>query len=510
LSRRAAALAGSRSGAPALAIAWRSCAAALAIAALAIAAGCSRAGPARPRNVIFILVDTLRADHLPIYGYRRDTSPNLAALARESVVFAAARSQAACTFPSVNSILTSRSPAAFLGQPGGAMGLPGATPGLAEMLRTRGFHTVAISASPVVRKSPTRFNPAGGFDRGFELFDEQCLWRKADCVTRRARAHLRRDARPLLLYLHYMDPHGPYAPPPEYRRRFALAHPEKDFIRRGDPNPIADWLYKGAPNPRVTPADLAYLADLYDDDIAFFDSQLARLLADLRASGLADESIVVFASDHGEEFLEHGHMKHCHTLFDTSVRTPLLLRIPGLGGRTVAAPVENLDLVPTLLDYLGLPPAAAAEGRSLRRVIERTGVSEEEAGRAGMGGEEVRADQRALGETREGGAGSTGAGPGRVSASFSYQRSAQGTLRAVCDGRFKLIHDLAGGSWSLYDLGADPGETRDVLAANRPAFFRLREALATWVARAEGAAAGGGLRKSREADQRLRALGYLD
>jgi|HubBroStandDraft_3_1064219.scaffolds.fasta_scaffold00663_7 arylsulfatase A-like enzyme len=460
-----------------------------------MAAGCSRAGPARPRNVIFILVDTLRADHLPIYGYRRDTSPNLAALARESVVFSAARSQAACTFPSVNSLLTSRSPAAFLGQPGGAMGLPAATPGLAEMLRARGFHTVAISASPVVRKSPTRFNPAGGFDRGFELFDEQCLWRKADCVTRRARPHLRRDARPLLLYLHYMDPHGPYAPPPEYRRRFALAHPEKDFIRRGDPNPIADWLYKGAPNPGVTPADLAYLADLYDDDIAFFDSQLARLLADLRASGLAGESIVVFASDHGEEFLEHGHMKHCHTLFDTSVRTPLLLRIPSLGGGRVAVPVENLDLVPTLLDYLSLPPASAAEGRSLRREIERARTI----GEGGMVGE-------AGGE----GPGLAGAGPGSAPASFSYQRSAQGTLRAICDGRFKLIHDLAGGSWSLYDLRADPGETRDVLAANRPAFFRLREALGAWVARTEGAAPGGGLRKSREADKRLRALGYLD
>jgi len=218
------------------------------------------------------------------------------------------------------------------------MGLPAGTPGLAELLRARGFHTVAVSASPVVRKSPTRFNPAGGFARGFEVFDEECLWRKADCVTRRAREHLHRDARPLLLYLHFMDPHGPYAPPPGYRRRFALAHPDKEFIRRGDPNPIANWLYKGAPDPGVTRADLSYLVDLYDDDIAFFDGQLARLLGDIRAAGLGGESILVFASDHGEEFLEHGHMKHCHTLFDTSVHTPLLLRIPGLGGRTVAAP----------------------------------------------------------------------------------------------------------------------------------------------------------------------------
>ena len=328
----AAVVAANRSGAAVVT------AALLLLLLLLLVVGCSRGAAPRPRNVIFILVDTLRADHLPFQGYGRDTSPNLSALARDSLLFSAARSQASCTFPSVNSILTSRSPAVFLGQPGGAMGLPAGTPGLAELLRARGFHTVAVSASPVVRKSPTRFNPAGGFARGFEVFDEECLWRKADCVTRRAREHLHRDARPLLLYLHFMDPHGPYAPPPGYRRRFALAHPDKEFIRRGDPNPIANWLYKGAPDPGVTRADLSYLVDLYDDDIAFFDGQLARLLGDIRAAGLGGESILVFASDHGEEFLEHGHMKHCHTLFDTSVHTPLLLRIPGLGGRTVAAP----------------------------------------------------------------------------------------------------------------------------------------------------------------------------
>jgi arylsulfatase A-like enzyme len=429
--------------------------------------GCSRSAAPRPRNVVFILVDTLRADHLPLYGYGRDTSPNLTALARQSLLFSAARSQASCTFPSVNSILTSRSPAAFLDQPGGVMGLPAGVPGLAEILHARGFRTVAISASPIVRKSPSRFNPGGGFARGFEIFDEECLWRKADCVTRRAREQLHRGARPLLLYLHYLDPHGPYAPPPGYRHRFALGHPDKEFIRRGDPNPIANWLYKGAPDPGVTRADLSYLVDLYDDDIAFFDGQLAGLLAAIRAAGLLDDSILVFASDHGEEFLEHGHMKHCHTLFDSSVHTPLLLRIPGVAAATVATPVENLDIVPTLLDYLGLPPPAGGEGRSLRPLI-------------------------------------AGSSP----AAAPLQRSAQGALRSVSDGRYKLIQDLASRRYWLYDLQADPGETRDVLTANRPVFFHLRDALAAWLERTE--TAGRGLRGSQEADKRLRALGYLD
>jgi arylsulfatase A-like enzyme len=431
-------------------------------------------------NVIFILVDTLRADHLPLYGYRRDTSPNLSALGRESVVFFANRSQASCTFPSVNSMLTSRSAAAFLGQPGGAMGLPAGIPGLAELLRARGFHTHAISASPIVRNSPGRFNPGGGFGRGFDSFQEDCVWKAADCVTDQALQHLPRDPRPLFLYLHYLDPHGPYAPPPGYARRFALGHPARDFVRLGDPNPIAAWLYKHGPDPGLTAAELSHLVDLYDDKISFFDSQLERLLAGLRASGLLDDSIVVFAADHGEEFLEHGDVKHCHNLFDTTIRTPLLLRVPGARPRTVSEPVSNLDIVPTVLDLLGV-------------------------------------------ERRPGGLGyaSGGAGPEPEGHSLRpaflghplplrYQMAAQGALRSVADGRLKLVHDLGTDRFSLFDLAADPGETRDVLASRRRDVPRLRDALSAWLARTEGGPAGASVRRAQEADRRLRSVGYLD
>jgi len=450
---------------------------------LPAAAGCARPPSGAPaeaplppaHNLIFILVDTLRADHLPLYGYRRDTSPNLTALGRESLLFSNARSQASCTFPSVNSMLTSRSGAAFLGQPGGAMGLPAGIPGLAEMLRARGFGTHAVSASPIVRRSPGRFNPGGGFGRGFDTFQEDCVWKSADCVTDQALPHLARDARPLFLYLHYLDPHGPYAPPAAYRHRFALGQPAKDFVRQGDPNPISNWLYKHAPNPGLTAADLSYLVNLYDDEIAFFDSQLARLLAAARAAGLLDDSIVVFAADHGEEFLEHGDVKHCHNLFDTTIRTPLLLRVPGAHPRVVAEPVSNLDIVPTVLELLTArssraagPPGAAFEGRSLRPAV--------------------------LGRPLP---------PG-------YQWAAQGARRSVADGRLKLVQDLGTGSFALYDLAADPGETRDVLALRRRDFQRLRGALAAWLARTEGGPAAGSVRRAEEADRRLRSVGYLD
>src|SRR6185295_9992743 len=96
-------------------------------------------------------------------------------------------------------------------------------------------------------------------------------------------------------YLHYLDPHGPYQPPEHYRRRFALGRPDKPWVRTGDVNPIADWLYSGKQNPGFTAADLRYLSDLYDDEIAFFDESFVELLNALRDSGLLDESIVVLA-----------------------------------------------------------------------------------------------------------------------------------------------------------------------------------------------------------------------
>jgi arylsulfatase A-like enzyme len=381
--------------------------AAVALATLA----CRREAP-RPRHIIFILVDTLRADRLGTYGYHRPTSPNLDAFARESVTFANARSQAACTFPSANSMLTARWPSAFLGQTDQAMGIPSDVPSLADILRPRGFRTVAVSASAVVRRTPSRFNPRGGFGRGFDVFHEDCVWQPAACVNEAAVKHI--------------DPHGSYRPPKSWRRKFTRGRPDKRWVLYGNPNPIGDWLYKGQPNPGFTAADVSYLSDLYDGEIAYLDSQLAKLLAALRASGLLDESIVVFSSDHGEEFLEHGHVKHCRTLFDTSIKVPLLLKIPGVEAKTA----EKL------------------------------------------------------------------------------QYGTQGALRSASDGRFKLIQDLGSGAFSLFDLKADPGETADVLRRERRTYARLRAGLAGWLAAVEGRG-DAGLEKSRQAEEWLRSLGYI-
>lgn len=433
---------------------------------------CHRAS--RPRNVIWILVDTLRADHLNLYGYPRRTAPTLEALAREAVVFRNARSQASCTFPSVNSMLTSRWPNRFLGQPGNAFGIPPEVPTIAEVLRRQGYRTMAVSASAVVRDKPSRFNPTGGFGRGFEVFSEDCAWRAANCVNRSVQPLLEPQDKPFFLYVHYIDPHGAYDPPKTYKRQFTQGATEKVFIRRGDPNPIGAWLYAGKPDPHVTPEDLRYLVGLYDDEIGYFDGRLAELLATLKEKGLLDNSILVFSADHGEEFLEHGHIKHCRTLFDSSIHTPLLIRIPGLPARTVDTPVSNVDLAPTILDLLGLDAKELqAVGRSLRPLLE---------GR-----------------------------PDDPKAGPRLQFANIGAMRSVSDGRYKLIQDLGTGASALYDLRADPDETTDVLRQERRTFHRLRAALGLWLQQTEGAGvADMSLKQAAEAEKKLRSLGYLE
>jgi len=149
-----------------------------------------------------MLVDTLRADHMSLYGYERATTPFIDGFAADAVVFDRARSQAGCTFPSVNSLFTSRYAFDFYRQGESQMGIPAEYPTIAEILRARGYHTIAVSASPIVRLTPTKENPNGGFGAGFEVFDESCLWDDAECVNARALKLLGDTRETFFLYLH--------------------------------------------------------------------------------------------------------------------------------------------------------------------------------------------------------------------------------------------------------------------------------------------------------------------
>jgi arylsulfatase len=438
-------------------------------------AGCSAGehptrAPNDGMNVVIALVDTLRADHMSCYGYSRSTTPHIDEFSERAILFERARSQASCTFPSVNSLLTSRFGAFFLFQPNGYMGVPEGTKSLAEILEESGYRTAAFSASPIVRSSPSRENPDGGYGRGFNVFDESCLFREAECINQQATRWLEDVTEPFFLYLHYMDPHDPYKTPRGYRNVYAGEFEGPIFIRDGNPNPIADMVYGDGSDVVVSRRDIDHLLDLYDDEIRYFDGEFASLLRSLEERGVLDHTVIVLASDHGEEFMEHGdHIKHCRVLFDTSTRVPLIVRIPGINGRRISTAVQNLDLVPTLLDYLNIDfPGEGFSGASLRDLIQ------------------------AQQPTR------------RVA--FSDQ----GIWRSVDDGRFKLLLDAANLEAQLFDLRTDPLELNNLYQGEHPAFQELEPALAGWLERTEGGVGQiEALTAGKNTEERLRALGYL-
>ena len=440
-----------------------------------LATGCGRApgktpAPTSKPNVIIVLVDTLRADHMGSYEYDRPTTPFLDQFATESVVFDRARSQAGCTFPSVNSLLTSRYPFDFIRQGEGQMGIPDEYPSIAEILKTRGYTTIAVSASPIVRATPSKENPNAGFDRGFDVFDEKCLWGNAKCVNKRAAKVLRNVQEPFFLYLHYMDPHGHYSPPAEYAKQFATEYEGYDFIAEGDHNPIAEMLYNDGPEIEISDRDIQHLLDLYDDEIRYFDGQFELLVDQLRDQGLFENSLIVLTSDHGEEFLEHGHVGHCRGVWDTLTRVPLMVRLPGASatGRVEEA-VQLVDVVPTILNTLGADgDFPTFEGATLVPALE-------------------------------------GGPPSRT-----YAFADQSRYRATDDGRWQLILDGVESTATLYDLHSDPLQQTDLFTGSHPEVDRLSAALNQWLRdTGQWVNFDQALAASKAKEEELKALGYL-
>ena len=443
-------------------------------AVLLLLAACSAAliSACSPRaerwNVVLVLVDTLRADHLSTYGYGRPTSPTLDRLAGDAARLSAT-SQAACTFPSVNSLLTSRYPARFFDF-GLERALPAETPSLAEILASEGYRTRAATASSIVRNILFPEHGETGYARGFEVFDESCIDREAGCLVDQARDLLEGIDEPYFLYLHFMDPHSPYRPPTDAAQRFAGSPaPEvRPWARQGSIVPIHQALYEDG-ELEVHPAEQEHLVALYDEEIAYFDASFAKLWELLEERGEVERTLFVLASDHGEELLEHGDIAHCGNLiYQNLLSTPLIFRIPGVAAtEQPSALVQNLDVVPTILDYLSLdPPGLELEGRSLRPLIER----------------------------------------GRPVNRYAF--SLQGLRRAVRDLRFKLVWNVESGEFQLYDLDLDPAESRDVTEEHPETFEELRDVLLRWVAAQEGEG-DEGVWQADQVQRHLDALGYL-
>jgi choline-sulfatase len=311
---------------------------------------------AKPLNVIVYLVDTLRADHLGCYGYARPVSPRIDAFAREAVRFQHTVAQSSWTRPSITTILTGLLPRTH-GVNGRRDALAPQAVTLAEMLREKGYRTAGFVTNGNVAKS-------FGLGQGFETY--HLLPRKhsaATDVNAEAAAWLetgwKKDA-PFFLFLHTVEPHAPYNPPLPFRQRFAPSVKDEHLthmkvLLRLHENKLA-----------ATPELRRDLMDLYDAEIAANDAAFGDLIDLLVQRGLWEDTVIVFVSDHGEEFLDHGGWEHGKTLHAEMLDVPLIVRVPGMaGGKVVERQAQHADVASTILDLLGLPIAPHLEGRSL-------------------------------------------------------------------------------------------------------------------------------------------------
>ena len=396
---------------------------------------------ASPPDVLLVTIDTLRADHVGAYGYAAAETPALDGLARAGVRAEDAVVQVPQTRPSHASLFTGRNPFEHGLRDNFSPPLASSVPTLATLLRRAGYDTAAfIGAYPVARPS--------GLDQGFSTFDdpfgageagtsrEARSERRAGEVVDRALAWLAKPRRsPFFLWAHLYDPHAPYEPPAPFRERFA---------RRP-----------------------------YDGEVAYADSQVARLLAWLDRSGRRTDTLVVVTSDHGEGLGDHGESEHMLLVYDSTLRVPLLMSWPGrlpAGGR-VSGQFRSVDLLPTLLDLLGLPETPTS------------GVSRAAVWRAG----------------------------GHIPDNESYAESLYGSLHYG----YAPLRALRAEGWKyveaprpeLYRVAEDPGETKNLLASSAPTATRLRTRLATYDAK--GPAPSVTPAVSKDAAERLAALGYV-
>ena len=319
--------------------------------------------PSRPHPIIVIDVGTLRADHLGCYGYDRETSPRIDALAAESVLFEWCFSQAPNTAPSQASILTGLYPGTH-GVTSDLARLPEEALTLAEALAGHGYTTAAFVDGGYLSRD-------FGFAQGFDFYANhrgQGLAEIGPKVIDWLRRHADDD---FLLLVHTYDTHTPYAPPESHRELFleGLAPPSAGF----DAGAGQMEALRTSPEGALPPHDLEYARALYDAEIRFVDEWIGKLMAEIRDLGLDDRATIALVSDHGEEFQEHGSVLH-DKIYSTVTRVPLMIRLPGgAQATTISNIVETIDLMPTLLELAGAPGSPGIQGESLLPMIRGEG-----------------------------------------------------------------------------------------------------------------------------------------
>ena len=317
-------------------------------------------------DVVLYLIDALRADRLGVHGYAKRVSPRIDAFAEDGVVFLRAQAQSAWTRSAVASLFTGLYPRSH-GVLGRQDALPESAKTLASLLHAAGYETVGFSTNGNVSEG-------FGFDVGFDAYtnlpEQQTdeIHQLSDRLNEVAVEWLeaRASDNPLFLYLHSTDPHEPYTPRSPFRERFAARVGTPRFTR---PLHAARALARGEELDRAS-LNRDFI-DLYDAEVAFNDNQFGRFVTSLRELGLYDEAMVILVADHGEEFLDHGGLGHGATLYAEQLDIPLIIKLPrswGAGTRSAALALQ-IDILPTVLAYLGVPVPSEVQGRSLLPLV---------------------------------------------------------------------------------------------------------------------------------------------
>ena len=446
-----------------------------------------RADAADLPPIIYITIDTLRADHMSLYGYGVPTTKNLEAFAATATVYQNAESQAPCTWQSVPTLLSGVTPYRH-GGVSGTHRLHEDLVMLPEMLQPLGYQTIAQSANPWVSE---RYGMAQGFEdfRLYNTDNELMIYDFMKLALRVApwqvftfREHLpaygyvpmgtlvddaihlirtRDAARPLFFYLQPVDPHGPYQAPLRYVPGRGAGFTKKDYV--------SYWALKTGVT--VTPRQHDGLLALYDGAITYTDAELGRLFDELHELGLFDRALIILTADHGEQFYDHQLWRHSNSLYQQLLHVPLIVKYPYQKiGVLVPDAVATMDIVPTVMRQLDRP-CETCEGHPLQTPIQ----------------------DRAL---------------------FSYlldKDTPRPRMRSVLSDGWKLIRSDRKGETveELYNLEMDPGEAHDQRAKYAHIASDLGHLLDTYEAAAGPTPASETISVTAGERERLRALGYV-
>ncbi len=386
-------------------------------------------------NILLIVVDTLRADRLEGTRDGKPIMPGLSAFAEDSMNFLAASTPCTWTKPAMASVFTSLHFDAhkvyFSVDPSSpeateANALPPSLLTMAEYLKGNEYETGAIQTNG-------NMSSDFGFDRGFDRYDF-FHDHPAEGITDKAITMMEEWSGPFFQYVHYIDPHNPYDPPQGYDKYFGpapvLDDAEQAYVREQYMDYFWDAIYKtlGIKDSREIPplsdAGKEAVRTLYDGEVRYADEEVSRLLSHVKKNH--PDTLIIFISDHGEEFWERGSMGHGLTMYEEQLHVPFLLHGPGIEPIRVEAGVSTLDILPTVASYLGLEPKKFWQGRNLLDAAEAAAVPV-----------------------------------------FSKTRAAEPRsnidLEAVVFDGYKYIVDAVSNKQFLYNLKNDPGELHNLL-----------------------------------------------